>query len=601
MFKDMMLKTRLIIQGMLLTVIMIIIGILGIRGIDIAIEGAKTIYDGGIDSIEFLEKLQNFVSVDLEATTEKIRDEIISWEEGAHILNQGLGKIPTYLEQYSKTDLNDEQKAKFEHIKTLLKNNVSTIEKLIDVINKKNKEQFINFIKSDVYLAIAMTVDEITNLINSHVQSTKQDYEESLAASRYFEKLMIVMIVIAIIIALFFSIFTIRSITLPLAKTKDILNRVSLGDNSVQIEIESHNEIGDMMTSLKTMIESIKMMSLPLIKVSQGDLTGNVTERSENDVLARAINEMITKLREMISETQEEILVIANSAEEVSSSVSEVSAGTTETAAAVTETTTTVEELQQTAQVSSSKAEDVLKSSEETLRVVKTSEQSLKNTIDDMTHIQEKMNVISESIVKLSEHSLVIGDIITTVNELAEQSNLLAVNAAIEAAKAGEQGKGFGVVAQEIRTLAEQSKGATSQVRSILNDIQNATSTAVMATEQGSKAVNKGVKQSHETNAAMQSVVSNITQVSQAAKQISISSQQQLIGVEQVRTAMANINLASEQHVEHMRQIETAVLSLNEVSKNFKEMISHYKLSDERDFGGNAKREMEIPRRLFKK
>ena len=67
---------------------------------------------------------------------------------------------------------------------------------------------------------------------------------------------------------------------------------------------------------------------------------------------------------------------------------------------------------------------------------------------------------------------------------------------AIEAAKAGEEGKGFSVVAQEVKSLAEQSKAATTQVRGILSDIQKATSSAVLATEQGSKAVEVGVRQS---------------------------------------------------------------------------------------------------------
>ena len=49
---------------------------------------------------------------------------------------------------------------------------------------------------------------------------------------------------------------------------------------------------------------------------------------------------------------------------------------------------------------------------------------------------------------------------------------------------------------RKCRNLAEQSKQATIQVRSILNDIQKATNAAVMVTEQGSKAVEAGVKQS---------------------------------------------------------------------------------------------------------
>jgi methyl-accepting chemotaxis protein len=112
-----------------------------------------------------------------------------------------------------------------------------------------------------------------------------------------------------------------------------------------------------------------------------------------------------------------------------------------------------------------------------------------------MKHIHDQMESVAASILHLSEQSQAIGEIIATVTDLAERSNLLAVNAAIEAAKADEQGKGFAVVAQEVKSLAEQSKQATAQVRTILNDIQTAMSAAVMATEQGSKAVDAGVKQ----------------------------------------------------------------------------------------------------------
>ncbi len=81
------------------------------------------------------------------------------------------------------------------------------------------------------------------------------------------------------------------------------------------------------------------------------------------------------------------------------------------------------------------------------------------------------------------------------MEDLAEQSNLLAVNAAVEAAKAGEQGRGFSVVAQEIKSLAEQSKQSAREVQRILRDIQKATGAAVMAIEQGSKAVDRGAKE----------------------------------------------------------------------------------------------------------
>ena len=166
-----------------------------------------------------------------------------------------------------------------------------------------------------------------------------------------------------------------------------------------------------------------------------------------------------------------------------------------------------------------------------------------------------------------------IGEIIAAVNDLAEQSNLLAVNAAIEAAKAGEQGKGFAVVAHEIRSLAEQSKQATAQVRTILGDIQKATSGAVLATEQGSKAVETGVKQSAQTGESIRVLADSIVEAAQAAAQIAASSQQQLTGMEQVILAVSNIKQAMEQNVAGAKQTEKAAQNLHELGQKLKQLV----------------------------
>lgn len=287
---------------------------------------------------------------------------------------------------------------------------------------------------------------------------------------------------------------------------------------------------------------------------------------------------ILASLRGLAKKLEDEVGVLSNSGDEILRSITEASSGVVETAAAVTETTTTVEELKQTAQVAAEKAKNVAEVSEEAINTLQASEKTVTDTIEGMNRIHEGMATISESIVKLSEHGKMIREIIDAVNDLAEQSHLLAVNAAIEAAKAGEQGKGFAVVAQEVRSLADQSKQATIQVRNILNDIQNATSAAVMATEQGSKAVSYGLTQSAQTGDSIRFLATGINNVAQAASQISLSSQQQLVGVNQVTIAMANIKTASDQHVEHMRQIENGVQGLNAVGKSLKDQVTEYKL-----------------------
>ncbi|MDP1836729.1 MAG: methyl-accepting chemotaxis protein [Chlamydiales bacterium] len=273
----------------------------------------------------------------------------------------------------------------------------------------------------------------------------------------------------------------------------------------------------------------------------------------------------VVSIRGIVKPLEGAVEVIGVS-QDIMNSLTHLSTGATETASAVTETTTTIEELKQTANISVDKAKDVLSNAEQTLQTVTSSEKSVMATIEDINQIRDRMQIISDSILKLSEKSLAIAEIMDSVSDIAEQSNLLAVNAAIESAKAGgEYGRSFGVVAQEIRTLAEQSKGATVQVRSLLNDIQQATNAAVLATEQGSKAVAKGVDQSTLTSVTIKQLVSKMSGVTQAANQIVLSNQQQLIGTEQITVAMTQINEATNQHVDHLAQIESRVATLGEV------------------------------------
>lgn len=278
--------------------------------------------------------------------------------------------------------------------------------------------------------------------------------------------------------------------------------------------------------------------------------------------------------RGITGQLQESAAILSTSATEILATTTQLATGATETNTAISETTTTVEEVKQTAQLASEKARQVLESAQKAAQVSASGQQSVDDAIEGMRHIQTQMEAIAECIVRLSEQSQSIGEIIVVVGDLAEQSNLLAVNAAIEATRAGEQGKGFTVVAQEVKSLAEQSKQATKQVRSILSDIQQATSSAVLATEQGNKAVNAGVKQSTETGEVIRQLSENISEAADAATQIAASSHQQMIGMDQVALAMDNIRQASAQNAAGAKQAESAAQSLHDLGRKLIAMVS---------------------------
>jgi PAS domain S-box-containing protein len=312
----------------------------------------------------------------------------------------------------------------------------------------------------------------------------------------------------------------------------------------------------------------------------------DITERKRSDEemkkyreqLEETVKQRTEKLTNVLSQVKDTVNVLGTSSSEILASTTEVASSAAENAAAIAETTTTVEEVRQAVQLSSQKAKNVSDSAQRVEQISRTGQKAVEETADGMRNIREQMESIAQTIVRLSEQGQSIGGIIASVTDIADQSNLLAVNAAIEAARAGEQGKVFAVVAQEIKSLAEQSKQATTEVRTILNDIQKVTSAAVMATEQGSKAVEAGVKQSAQAGEAIRALVESITAAVQASTQIVASSQQQVVGMNQIGTAMENVNLAGTETAMNIKQVEAAAKNLYELGQKLRELVEQVKM-----------------------
>ncbi|OGK08634.1 MAG: hypothetical protein A2W80_03865 [Candidatus Riflebacteria bacterium GWC2_50_8] len=319
-------------------------------------------------------------------------------------------------------------------------------------------------------------------------------------------------------------------------------------------------------------------------RISNKDLTGDLTVQhnrgDELGIMTQSFRGMIETLRDQIREITDGVNVLASSSNEILVSTSQLASGAAESATGISETMTTVEEVRQAARLSSEKAKMVADSAQRVVQVSQTGKNAVDNTVTTMLHIRDQMEAIAQTILQLSEQSQAIGGIIATVTDLADQSNLLAVNAAIEAAKAGEQGRGFVVVAQEIKSLAEQSKQATTQIRAILTEVQKATNVAVLATEQGTKAVDGGVKQSAQTGEAVKILAESSMEASQVATQIVASSQQQVVGMDQIGVAMTNINQAGVQNASAMKQAEVAAKNLNELGQKLRKIVDQFKIKE---------------------
>jgi methyl-accepting chemotaxis protein len=426
-------------------------------------------------------------------------------------------------------------------------------------------------------------MDEIRTLVtemNAEEEKLMAQRSSQVDASTRNTKILILGgMLLAVMLLALISFLISRDIAKPLNIVSKIASQAAAGDLSIDVPAyKRSDEVGLLTQSFSLMTQSLRYMAKVAEQIAAGDLRVDIKPRSEKDLLANSFVRMVENLRRTTIDISEAVNLLGSSASEILAATTQVASGTAETATAISETTTTVEEVRQAGQLSSKKAKNVSDIANRVAQVSHDGQKAVGETAAGMRNIHDQMDSIVATIVRLSEQSQSIGGIIASVSDLADQSNLLSVNAAIEAARAGEQGKAFAVVAQEIRSLAEQSKQATAQVREILGDVQKATSAAVMATEQGSKAVEAGVRQSAQAGEAIRVLAEGIGEAAQASTQIAASSQQQVVGMDQIGTAMENINQAGAETAASMRQMETAATNMHELGEKLKGLVEQYKV-----------------------
>jgi len=371
---------------------------------------------------------------------------------------------------------------------------------------------------------------------------------------------------------------TLDAVTGPLRMAAKYIERISVGDLPPKITDSYSGDFNEIKNNLNHMLDLLNEMARAVNQVAKGDLTTQVTPRSEKDAVGNALAQMVANLRQLTGQMREATDNISRANSNISAATAEQAATVTEQASSVVETATTVEEVRQTAKQSVERAQLVSEMASNTLKLAESGLDAVKRTEDGILGLKDQVRHIAETILNLSEQTLQIGEIIATVNDIADQSNLLALNAAMEAARAGEAGRGFAVVAGEVRNLAEQSRQATTQVSSILSEIQKAANTAVMVTEKGTKSAESGVELAQSTGDSIRVIREHTQQVAAAADQISASARQQLAGMDQITRAMGNINQGATQTQKGMQQVDQAAQNLNDLARQLTSIVKQYKI-----------------------
>ncbi len=322
-----------------------------------------------------------------------------------------------------------------------------------------------------------------------------------------------------------------------------------------------------------------------MTEVAQGNLAGRLhledAEEGADEplgILARSLNETVASLQRMTARIRDAATNLTSASAEILAATTQQASGASEQSAAIAQASSTIDEVRAIAEQTAQRAQRVTEQAERTTASAQAGQQAVADTVGRMQEVRHKVETIAHNILDLSEHTQAIGQIIAAVGDIASQSNMLALNAAVEAARAGEAGRGFAVVATEVRALAEQSRAATVQVRDLLTEIQRGVNAAVMATEEGIKGADAGMRQASQAGEVIRQLAESVVESVQVSTGIAAAATQQTTGMEQMAVAMHNIQQAMAQSLASTQQSERAAGDLHRLADQLYKVVEQYRL-----------------------
>lgn len=387
--------------------------------------------------------------------------------------------------------------------------------------------------------------------------TTAKNVMASDTPERYIHNYNIYSLVMIILMGSVFTAFgtaMLGSIRKGFKEVKSVTHALADGNTDIDIKYNKNDEFGDLLRDYQRLIDNTKSQAELAEAVAGGNLTIQITPRSEHDVLGLALKNMVEKNRNALSNINESAYQVMTSSSQVASASEALAQGSTEQASAIEEITSSITDIADKTKNNAQQATEAATLMNNAITYVNQGNEQMKGMVSAM----EDINKSSESISK----------IIKVIDDIAFQTNILALNAAVEAARAGDAGKGFAVVAEEVRNLAAKSAAAASETAELIED-------SIQKVEAGSKIAD-------DTANALQTITDGVSRSEKIVHDIAEASNYQATAVAQINQAINQVSQVVQTNSATSEECAAASEELSNQAVHMREMISIYNLGTEK-------------------
>ncbi len=371
---------------------------------------------------------------------------------------------------------------------------------------------------------------------------------------------------IGMILAYIFS----NSLTRDVNKLVDYSKVISSGDLSEDVDIQSKDEIGELVEAFNQMIYNLRNL-VGKMKNTSHDVSGS----------ASGFSTLAQEMKSTIKEISSAIENVSKGAEKQS----ELVEGASETIKQLAEGT---EKINAKAELTAKTAEGMGASAREAGKASKAAQEEMERVF---SKIDDSLNLLKRFVKKTRE----INKIVDLISNISQQTNLLALNATIEAARAGEYGAGFGVVADEVRKLAETTREFADNIKAIVEDVQEEHHAILSSFGSVSDGLNDGRQVFQAIGSSLNEIADGVIGMAGKVEEISTVSgfQSQEMGkmveamdeiaklAEDNAAATEETAAATEEQSASMNELASMALDLSIMADDLKESSSRFSLREE--------------------